>query len=242
MKGLDGRSTYQYSPPPIDTPEMMAIAEMMFCRDGSTLPGLDEWKQSVYYWWWEYLKRNKDYGHNHNLYSDFGDIKTDFDKWWLEKGEYLFADPTRSKPMVERIFSLDELPDGVFEDQTVMVVMVSLDQSVTETKQLFGHLLDSDYVGTEPKQGIRTARDSQARYPVVGQPNVVALEKTLAAYDYRLANPDMKLWQIWLALNPQLLNDKDPDKMTWAATVSRYLKKATAMIKNTGHGRFPDLS
>lgn len=108
---------------------------------------------------------------------------------------------------------------------------------------------------TKDRRGIRAARSSEARYPVVGQPNVAALEKTLKVYDYRLANPELTLWEIWLALNPYLANELIPKpknafkirsipniKMSWAAGVSRYIKKAEAMIRNAGLGRFPDLS
>ena len=71
------------------------------------------WQCSVYYYWWEFLKRHEGYkdccarngaGRYKKLYADFGDIHAfetkDFWAWWSEKlevthkrGEYLFAEP-----------------------------------------------------------------------------------------------------------------------------------------------------
>ncbi len=60
---------------------------------------------SVYYYWWAFLKRSKEYnaccesggkGKLSKLYSDFGDVRgNDFKKWWndSDKGVRLFAEP-----------------------------------------------------------------------------------------------------------------------------------------------------
>ena len=50
------------------------------------------WKKSVYYWWFEYLRRNEQYkltcenngyGDCEELFKLFGDVtSTDFKKWW----------------------------------------------------------------------------------------------------------------------------------------------------------------
>src|SRR5262249_16591704 len=62
-------------------------------------------KDSVYYWWWEYLRRNPQYrktcesgglGPLADLYKDFGDVRNDnFKAWWKEndRGAMLFARP-----------------------------------------------------------------------------------------------------------------------------------------------------
>ena len=72
---------------------------------------------------------------------------------------------------------------------------------------------------------------------------------TLAVYDFRQANPEMKLWEIGDRI-PFLLGDKSPpwkitptqDKVvraSLAATVSRYLKRAKEAIEFTSVGVFP---
>jgi hypothetical protein len=248
MKNETGNVDYPYTPPTVDELGLNPI----FTSLGWDEVGETDWKESVYYWWWEYMKRNKEYGPGHPLWEDFGDINTDFREWWIAKGEYLFAEPRRMYTF-KRVS--EPISEEVYTDPNVMIVQVPLDQPVTELRQLFASYLDAFHTGDEPQQGIRAARSSQARYPVVGQPNVPALEKTLAVYDYRLKNNKMSLWEIWLALNPNMGRMIDPKcltpeevldipltKASWTAAVSRYCKKAKAMIDNTGHGRFPDLS
>ena len=68
----------------------------------------------------------------------------------------------------------------------------------------------------------------------------------LKVYDLRLAEPKTQLWKI--ALRPNLFRLEQgteappPDKMNVvSATVSRYLKKARAVIANVGEERFPDI-
>lgn len=236
-------------------------------------------KNSVYYWWWMYLKRNKEYGPASDLHSDFGDVSgDDFWAWWRSEAPaddgrrpafsgfdkwrsvYLFADPEKKYPFV-RI--KEPLPEEAYTDDSVLLLQVPLDEPDSELFRRFVAYVDTfkeRYQAnrgdeTKDRRGIRAARSSEARYPVVGQPNVAALETTLKVYDYRLANPDLTLWEIWLALNPYLANKLIPKprnefntrsipniKMSWAAGVSRYIKKAEAMIRNAGLGRFPDLS
>ena len=63
------------------------------------------WKDSLYYWWWAYLRKNTDYirccesggeGSMAEIYKDFGDVRGEsFKVWWTEEGRgvRLFADP-----------------------------------------------------------------------------------------------------------------------------------------------------
>ncbi len=61
-----------------------------------------EWKGTVYYQWWDYLRAHDGYketceaggkGKFADLYEDFGDIHTmDFPKWWKCKGGLSFDD------------------------------------------------------------------------------------------------------------------------------------------------------
>jgi hypothetical protein len=71
----------------------------------------------------------------------------------------------------------------------------------------------------------------------------------LEVYDFKLANPGLKLWEIGNAI-PRLqmankLKSSDTDseradkRNVLAATVSRYLKRAESSIKNTTLGIFP---
>ena len=63
----------------------------------------EEWKRTVYYQWWDYLRAHDGYretceaggkGEFAELYKDFGDIHTmDFPTWWRRKGRALFGEP-----------------------------------------------------------------------------------------------------------------------------------------------------
>jgi hypothetical protein len=212
------------------------------------------WKQSMYYWWWEYLRRHDGYkrtcqqegrGRYAKLYKDFGDVHaTDFKAWWKENAEDLFAEPVK-----EKLFSLVEgqIDPNDLTNPNLLFLQVPLNLPIRTLTQKFAAMMKKHHQG---KQGIRYARDSHAKYPVIGQPNMHALAQTLKVYDYRVANPDLKLWEVAMVLdqfksfkpstNPGKKREGDDEKNLMTATVSRYLKKAKAMIENVGVGRFPD--
>jgi len=213
------------------------------------------WENSVYYWWWEYLKRHEGYkrtcsqegkGRYAKLYADFGDVHaSDFKTWWREYGVILFSEPQK-----EHLLSVieGEIPAENLGNPSLLFVQIPLNLPVRTIKQKFEKLLKKHHKGAK---GIRYARASHAKYPVIGQPNINALKTTLMVYDYRAANPDLTLWEIALILdqfkgfvpakNSQMKLADHTAKNLMSATVSRYLKKAETMIENVGLGRFPDV-
>ncbi len=215
------------------------------------------WQRSVYYWWFEYLKRHPGYartcaqggrGRYAALYQDFGDVHAaDFRTWWADgnRGARLFAEPVITREV--RLLSAEELI-SVEHDPNVAFVQMPLNLPKRYLKQAFAKLLLKHHKG---RRGVRQARNSQARYPVHGQPNVPALQITLQVYDFRHAHPELTLWQIGEQLRlfqlEQLVADGDTrltianKRSIMAATVSRYLRKAQAMIDNVAEGRFPDV-
>lgn len=211
------------------------------------------WKNTVYYWWWEYLRRNTHYkatclkngsGRCSRLYEDFGDVhSTDFKSWWKERGVPLFSEPPKDKQFSQ---VKSQIAQEDLDNPNLLFVQVPLNLPVRLLKQRFDTLLKKYHQG---KRGIRYARDSHAKYPVIGQPNINSLMTTLQVYDYRQLHPEMTLWQVGMILRQ--FKDFDPNKLKgkydgyeqkniMTATVSRYLKKAELMITNVGHGRFPD--
>lgn len=212
------------------------------------------WFQSVYYWWFEYLRRNEAYkktclskgkGKLANLYADFGDVfKADFKTWWMtaERGAVLF-----SEPLVEDTFEVVNFSDISSANKNILYVKIPLNLPKRFLKSKFHELLKRLHEG---KKGIRQARQSKAKYTVIGQPNIEALKKTLKVYDYHLENPHLKLWEIAKDLRLSLADNPlhtDSTKIAYdkrnrlSATVSRYLRKAKRMIENTGKGKFPDI-
>lgn len=212
------------------------------------------WTDSVYYWWWEYLRRHEEYkqtcenggqGEFADLYSDFGDVHaTDFKAWWRERAVTLFSEPRRDRILsrVEGQISNDDL-----DNPDLMFVMVPLYLPSKDINKRFAALLKKHHEG---KQGVRLARASRAKYPVIGQPNVKALKNTLMAYDLSKVRDaetgkKMTLWRIGIELDGckgVYVTSEVADRNTLTVIASRYIKKAEAMIRNAGRGRFPDLS
>ena len=212
------------------------------------------WKQSVYYWWWQYLKRNVDYirtcerggkGKCSKLYADFGDVSgDDFKAWWSEgsRSVHCFAEPPTP--------TLQILEDGNISEissKGMLVLSVPLNIPLKHLAGEFRKIVSKRHPG---KRGVRHSTLSQARYPVTGKVDLVFLEDALKVWDDRQADPNKPLWKI--AQDLQIVPSKhwvrDDDtikiaaakKNVMAATASRLLRKATAIIANVGNGRFPD--
>lgn len=211
------------------------------------------WKGSIYFWWWSYLKKNEDYiqccnkngkGKLSKLYVDFGDVRgDDFKAWWSEnsRGADLFAEP-RAEDSVRILKSGDKAIDS--SDTLTLSFPLYFPKRYLERQ--FKAVLALHHNG---KRGRQVAKLSKAKYKVKGQPNISAIKQALEVYDYWLANPDKKLWEIGNELpRLQVLNKLNNDtgkgintnkKNILAATVSRYLKKAKTSIANTSNGVFP---
>jgi len=225
-------------------------------------------EESVYYWWWMYLKRAT--GPIHPDFGDVSgddfwawwagaapsddDRKPAFngrDKW---RSVYLFANPQKRWTFTR---AKEPLPEDAYTDPTVLVLTVPLDEPDSYLFERFKAYIgtfkdrlltdegmvwdeeDEEFVSPE-RRGVRAARSSQARYPVIGQPNVKALKKTLLAYDMKMAG-GMTLWQIGYALDDSYDTSCVADRNTLSVIASRYIKKAKAMINNAAAGRFPDV-
>ena len=94
------------------------------------------WQTSVYYYWWEYLRRHEGYrrtcenggkGKYAALYRDFGDVHAgEFWDWW--KGHMdLFCEPT---PPYARIVVLRDVVDT---PPNTVLIQVSLEQRLALT-------------------------------------------------------------------------------------------------------------
>lgn len=207
---------------------------------------------SVYYYWWAFLKRSKSYiaccesggkGKLSKLYADFGDIReNDFKKWWSdsEKGVHLFAEPKNDTVTV--------LKNGERVADSLGTLTLSLPLNLP--KKLLLQRCKALLAEVHPgKQGRLLARLSEARYRVKGQPNIEGLRTTLRVYDFRVAHPELALWEIGnqlprFMLSQRVLSSDTPatakdKKNALAAAVGRYLKKADLMIASTERGSFP---
>jgi hypothetical protein len=211
------------------------------------------WKRSVYYWWWEYLRRNVDYkatcdnfgvGACADLYEDFGDVfSVDFKTWWSsnDRGAKLFANQSSIKSLeIVTEFNFD----SIAPDEILLKVNINIPRKHLETK--FKSFLDKNHKG---KRGFQDAKKSNALYKFKGQPNLGSLELTLMIYDLRIMYPDLKLWELSKKLPKfQLSNtigsadsqyEIADKKNRLSASIGRYLARADKAISNVAKGQFP---
>lgn len=212
------------------------------------------YKNSVYYLWWEFLRKNSDYekcctsrgkGNLKSLYADFGDVHAgDFKTWWQmnDRGAYLFAE--QSVPQ----FTLMSNFENVIRDDLVLYLQIPLALPKRYLEQQFKLLLKEHHDG---RRGRRNNEKSTARYPIVGHVDTVALQKCLRVYEMRNTHLDLALWEIAqegkVTSSKQFIKNDGTEtkaeivnkKYVLANTASRLLKRAESIIKNTTEGRFP---
>ncbi len=207
---------------------------------------------SVYYYWWAFLKRNKDYvaccdaggkGKLATLYVDFGDVRGDsFKDWWTEggRGVRLFAEPPSA--------NVEVLQSGAAAPDAGEFLTLALPKNLPKRYLLrrIRELLakEENHPGARGRQH---ARMSKAKYQVKGQPNLAGLALTLRVYDFKVANPTLKLWEIGDQLPRFMIGKKVKSSDTHAevvykrnvlsASVARYIKKAEGMIANAVLGQ-----
>ena len=219
------------------------------------------WERSVYYWWYEYLKRNNDYrltcenggkGKLAGLYEEFGDVyASNFKDWWTEdgRGVKLFAEPVVNHDLIEltQPLTADDLsnPDLIY-------LQVPKNLPKRYLKQQFDKIIRKYHSGKRGDTYARRKRqgDFKERYKVQGQPNIPALRIALSVHDYRKEHPELTLYQIGkdlklfqkeqLVLPTDFRKDASDKRNVVAATVSRYLRVARNMIDNVALGKFPD--
>jgi hypothetical protein len=218
------------------------------------------WENSVYYFWWEFLRRHKGYrktcenggkGKYEKLYADFGNVHgITFKEWWTKggRGVRLFSEP----PLPTNITELNphDIPalSENWKPGSVLIVAIPLILRKRFILQKFNKLLAKHH---KRRRGQRTFRDSQAPYPIASQFNRHSLKKILQAYDMRQPQPRLALWEIAqrLALGTKLTTDELAGKNSkesivhrksvLAIAASKKLALAKNIIDGVGYGRFP---
>lgn len=217
---------------------------------------IEPYKYSVYYFWWEFLRRNDDYkkccksggkGKLKDLYKDFGDVfDVDFKTWWQtnDKGAYLFAE--EHLPEFKIITDASEM----YQNDKIIYLQVPLSLPKRYLMREFQNVLNRNHEG---RVGVKTNKNSTAKYPITGHVDIDALDKCLRVYDMKIQNSKMRLWEIAqqcrITLKKQyVLNDgsESPSeisdkKLVLANTASRLLKKAEKIIAGTSLGEFPNI-
>ena len=161
-------------------------------------PNAERWQTSIYYLWWQYLRRSKAYkttcakggkGRLAKLYADFGDVfaekKTEQDTFWSwwKAHAHLFWEPEARK-----VAEANEVRDV---EETDLVVRIAMEVRTAHIVRQIRRLL------RENEAKVKQARaKSRAKYPVHTKVNLSALHKHLEVYDVSTANPKMKLHEV----------------------------------------------
>jgi hypothetical protein len=213
----------------------------------------EPFKNTVYYYWYEFLKRNNEYrdcciqggsGAMAGLYEDFGNVlELDFKTWWQEndRGARLFAEaPIGSVRQIRTAEDLD-VSDGMLN------VCLPLELPRRFLEKELRKLLDDYHNGA---RGVRTNKASTAKYPLDGHFDLDNLSKCLSLLDLKASQPALTLWQLAVKARIGKAEHRDQaplrdskacsySRSVLANTVKRHLNEAEAMVRNVGEGRFP---
>lgn len=200
------------------------------------LVGGEPWESSPYYYWWLFLKENKDYlatCDNQDqvlcraVYADFGDIRElNFMDWWGTRGRQLFCEPHGA---ATRVIDLQQPDFGDPEFRLVLEIerFGDLDRAIAKIREIAQEQEAQGDFG----RGGRTV--SRALYQLFSKPNP---EKLRQRY---------RVWQMLTAENPESF--EHIAKHTKLNTSNQSAKRAVEaceaeiklMIKYAGQGVFP---
>jgi hypothetical protein len=212
---------------------------------------------SPYYWWFMFLRLNKDYestckargkGACAELYKDFGDIyKTNFKDWWKEKA-HLFAEPKKGYRMAIAQAEDDLAP---FNSDEVINLVVPLTWSRRSLLKSFtSHVLNKIEKG---KRGV-SVEHSDAIYRLSGKWSVVALSCAYNVYMERLKARDEPKKVAWAdiairARIPYAIEGKAKEgvrnkftvdvRATLTVLANRHHKRALKFIECSASKSFP---
>jgi len=227
---------------------------------------IKELEKSPYYWYWAYMRRNKEYirccnnngkGKLAKLYEDFGDIRSDdYAEWWggkNQKGRLLFGEASEA-------FQLKQLKSNSewSEDwgSNIVVFAVNLNEGKRKLQKYFSKELDKVHTWKQGRKSMsKTA--STARYSLYRNSSVHTLKKMLQAYDAWLINESLpkgeqkSMWEVGESINlvPVAMPPTNSIQVatdnvklrhnTMTVAMSRYVKQAQIIIANTSLGVFP---
>ena len=155
----------------------------------------ERWKWSVFYYWWEYLRRHEGYrltceaggiGKFAKLYADFGDVHScDFWSWW-KSHSHLFSEPEARKA---ETFDPSDMQE---DDQSEFIyIRIPHENPLKLTLRQVTRIV-------KPKLVKRDSRKitTQALYKVATKPLLPSLDMHLRVWDARRDNPNATLEQL----------------------------------------------
>lgn len=212
------------------------------------------YQASIYYWWWEYLKRNENYqitcdakglGPQSDLYCDFGNIFAgDFLTWWR----------THRGIFAERSGLVRDLPDAATARTKILYEIdparpLSVIQEEVKAIHLRAHAI-------MPKRSQEP--NSTALYPVHANVASHALWRTLTIWDLRKEHATASAYELGVmaGLRPNLMPTEGlrakrtrrayevrehnrRAEISIANQTHRFLRVAAQYVHHVGQGVFP---
>jgi hypothetical protein len=212
------------------------------------------WQCSVYYYWWEYLRRHDGYritcanagaGDYAALYKYFGDVHiSDFNTWWdTHLWLFTFVSEAQDISLSEKFFLESE---GIF-------LHVGYSRSKTQMLDAVRETLNK----LDRRQMLAEMKREYRFYPT-GRPRLPSLHEHLLVWDAKIANPeldDADLFDIsgvtaTLPYSIEEISDLRAERLSVvdlekinrrakALVVQRHLRIAQQYIHNVGLGKFP---
>ena len=210
-------------------------------RPAPPYQGAQGWKCSIYYYWWRFvreipnLREKLDRPSAHypidSILPDFERVfDMNFREWWALDGRKLFCEPRTSGVEIERP---PVHADG-FEDRILFSIPLKgdLDQAVAELRLL----LKPEMAKFKAEEG-----PSRARYPVVTNPALSALDTFFRVHRARRDHPDLNHYELYDFMHNQLgkVGNDVSSKASKSSTISRYLSKIDAILHYVELGLFP---
>jgi len=198
-----------------------------------------KYKCSVYYYWWEYLKRHEGYkqtcidggvGEYQALYRDFGNVHNGdgFMTWWRSH-DHLFAEPYARK--------IQEIEGGAVKRQGALELSIPLEVQTGYLVKLFKKILSE-----HSEEAIKLRNTSLAMYPVATKPVLRSLHMHLKIWDIKNENPNLKHYEIADIVGVKVYNmaHKGEARKRLSTIISRHLRIAEQYIEYVVLGEFPE--
>jgi hypothetical protein len=225
------------------------------------------YKETVYYYWWRFLRHSERYrilcetGDNagdqklQQVFDDFGDIHSkNFWEWHGEEDglptnrfAWLFGVPVLNK--VERVVAAD-----MEDNENILYLAIPLDLTINKTMTQVRKVISENHSGKRGKRNTAYYKERAKYVPVHGK--YVPLKTALEVYELRKKNPNKGWWWIGNEMAGDLsaskitqeeLNSTDPVTRAWVSArkntlkslAHRTFKRAIKYIEGAERGRFP---
>lgn len=195
--------------------------------------------------WWRALRASDRSRWTRAVEEAFGPAAhLPFDQWW-EACKAVLVDDTPLLTVKELASDAGwrEYWDEWRDDSGDSIALwVNLTAPKDQLMRAFGDLLDQRHTG---KRGRPQHRGTIADFSLAGPVNVQAANKALDVWETHRDEPALKLWEVGVrcAVNVnQIPRTGDPDaaqRRVLTITVSRYLRRAEALIRGVEVGTFP---